>query len=107
MENYKTSRPKSGCSHLQEVFTYEEIFGVLGRRSLMGGGHTWSCDRNNIYCREHQHALHWHYRLMTYVNYDIFHRSNYFLCHFLTPMNFSELLSVTGKGISRIAATAS
>ena len=60
-----------------------------------------------IYCREHQHALHWHYRLMTYVNYDIFHRSNYFLCHFLTPMNFSELLSVTGKGISRIAATAS
>lgn len=59
-----------------------------------------------IYCREHQHAL-WHYRLMTYVNYDIFHISNYFLCHFLTPMNFSELLSVAGKGISRIAATAS
>ena len=25
----------------------------------------------------------------------------------LTPMNFSELLSVAGKGISRIAATAS
>ena len=30
-----------------------------------------------------------------------------FLCHFLTPMNFSELLSVAGKGVSRIAATAS
>ena len=51
MENYKPcSRPKSGCmqSLIQEVFTYEEIFGVLDKRSLMGGGHTWSCDCNNI-----------------------------------------------------------
>ena len=48
MENYKTSRSKSGCSHLQEVFTCQEIFGVLDRRSLLGGGHTWSCDCNNV-----------------------------------------------------------
>ena len=28
--------------------TSKEIFGVLDRRSLMGGGHTWSCDCNNL-----------------------------------------------------------
>ena len=59
------------CSHLQEVFTYKEIFGVLDRRSLMGGGDTHGAVTVMIYCREHQHALR-HYRLMTYVNYDFF-----------------------------------
>lgn len=52
VENYKTMQQakKSGCmqSLIQEVFTYEEMFGVLDRRSLMGGGRTWSCDCNNI-----------------------------------------------------------
>ena len=51
VENYKTiyaaGQKVVACSHLQEVFTYKEIFGVLDRRSLMGGGHTWSCDCND------------------------------------------------------------
>ena len=47
MENSKTVSPKSGRSRLQEVVVYErfqykavteDIFGVLGRLSLMGGG---------------------------------------------------------------------
>ena len=51
VENYKTMQQakKSGCmqSLIQEVFTYKEIFGVLDT-CLMGGGHTWSCDCNDI-----------------------------------------------------------
>ena len=48
MENSKTVSPKSGRGRLQEVVVYErfqykavteDIFGVLGRLSLMGGGH--------------------------------------------------------------------
>ena len=47
MENSKTVSPKSGRGRLQEVVVYErfpykvvteDIFGVLGRLSLMGGG---------------------------------------------------------------------
>ena len=47
IENSKTVSPKSGRSRLQEVVVYErfqykavteDIFGVLGRLSLMGGG---------------------------------------------------------------------
>ena len=50
-----------------------------------------------IYCREHQHAL-WHYRLMTYVNYDIFHRSNYFLCHSSHSNEFFRIIVSRWKG---------
>ena len=48
IENSKTVSPKSGRGRLQEVVVYErfqykavteDIFGVLGRLSLMGGGH--------------------------------------------------------------------
>ena len=47
IENSKTVSPKSGRGRLQEVVVYErfqykavteDIFGVLGRLSLMGGG---------------------------------------------------------------------
>ena len=47
IENSKTVSPKSGRGRLQEVVVYERfpykvvtenIFGVLGRLSLMGGG---------------------------------------------------------------------
>ena len=47
IENSKTVSPKSGRGRLQEVGVYErfqykavteDIFGVLGRLSLMGGG---------------------------------------------------------------------
>ena len=52
-ENSKTVSRKSGRGRLQEVVVYERfqyksltenIFGVLGRWLLMGGGRTWRFD---------------------------------------------------------------
>ena len=53
IENSKTVSPKSALGRLQEVVLYERfqyksltenIFGVLGRWSLMEGGCTWRFD---------------------------------------------------------------
>ena len=50
-----------------------------------------------IYCREHQHALR-HYRLITYVNYDFFHRSDYFFVSFSHSNEFFRIIVSRWKG---------
>lgn len=94
-------------SLIQEVFTYEEIFGVLDKRSLMGGGHTWSCDCNNILQGTSTCTVALQVDDIIMLIMTFFIDQIIFYVTVLTPMNFSELLSVAGKGISRIAATAS